>query len=245
MIPKIIHYCWFGKKEKPATVRKTIDSWQFHLPEYQLKEWNEENFPIDTYLYAQQAYEKGKMAFVSDVARVAALSKYGGVYLDTDIEIKKDFSELLLNKKVVLGFENSGRHVMTAFMASERQHPLWSELLAEYQTKSFVKSNEELDMTPNTHIITSLLLTKELQLKNEIQQLSQDIWVYPENYFSAYNFKYMEDISDFNTFTIHHCNATWMPPKNRFRFFVKRNLIRVLGNTNYRKFYTMFVRDGK
>ena len=91
MIPKIIHYCWFGRNEKPLEVKKCINSWKKILPDYQIVEWNEENFDISNNLYAEEAYRDRKYAFVSDVARVYALINLGGIYLDTDVEVYRSF----------------------------------------------------------------------------------------------------------------------------------------------------------
>lgn len=94
-IPKIIHYCWFGGKEKPDIVKRCLASWRNHLTDYQFIEWNEINFDINRNVYVKQAYEAGKFAFVSDYARVFALFHFGGIYLDTDVEVFKSFDDLL------------------------------------------------------------------------------------------------------------------------------------------------------
>ena len=103
-IPKIIHYCWFGKKEKPNIVKKCISSWKVILKDYEIIEWNEENFDISSNNFVRQAYENGKFAFVSDYVRVYALYNYGGIYLDTDVEVFKNFDPLL-NNESFWGFE--------------------------------------------------------------------------------------------------------------------------------------------
>ena len=103
-IPKIIHYCWFGGKEKPDNVQKCIESWKKYLPEYKLIEWNEQNFEVNNLRYTKEAYHAGKYAFVSDVARIEALYKYGGIYMDTDVEVLRTFNSLL-DAKCILGME--------------------------------------------------------------------------------------------------------------------------------------------
>lgn len=237
MIPKIIHYCWFGKKEKSKEITATIAHWKEKLPEYRFIEWNEDTFDVALTDYSKQAYAAGKMAFVSDVARVYALYHHGGVYLDTDVEIRRDFSPLLAENPAVLGFENSGKHVMTAFMAGEEAHVLWRDLLSYYQTQPFIDSQGKADLTPNTTILTNQLQEVGLKKNNTFQQLPEGVQVHPEDFFSAYDFKYMEDISTSETYTIHHCHASWMPKKNRINFFIKSKLITLIGHGNYRKFY--------
>ena len=98
MIPKIIHYCWFGGNPLPESAKKCIASWRKFLPDYQIKEWNEDNFDVNSIPYTQEAYEAKKYAFVSDYARFWILYKYGGLYFDTDVEVIKSFKELLENE---------------------------------------------------------------------------------------------------------------------------------------------------
>ena len=99
MIPKIIHYCWFGRGEKPELAKRCIASWKKHCPDYEIKEWNEDNFDINSYPYAKEAYDKRRLAFVSDVVRLYALYQEGGIYMDTDVEVLKPLDRF---KKVFL-----------------------------------------------------------------------------------------------------------------------------------------------
>ena len=87
MIPKVIHYCWFGRNEKPELIKRCIESWKKYLPDYRIIEWNEDNFNISSFAFTKSAYEIKKWAFVSDVARLTALVEYGGFYFDTDVEV--------------------------------------------------------------------------------------------------------------------------------------------------------------
>lgn len=125
MIPKIIHYCWFGRNPYPEKVQYCIESWRKYLPDYEFKLWNEDSFDINTSAFVREAYENQRYAFVSDYVRVFALYTQGGIYLDTDIEVKKDFKDLLDNK-LLLGTDDSG--ALTAFMAAEKNHPYFGEL---------------------------------------------------------------------------------------------------------------------
>ena len=106
MIPKIIHYCWFGGKKKPENVEQYILSWKNKCPDYEIREWNENNFDIKSNCFCKEAYEKKKWAFVSDYARLAILYKYGGIYMDTDVEVIKPFDNLL-TYQAFLCFESS------------------------------------------------------------------------------------------------------------------------------------------
>lgn len=239
MIPKIIHYCWFGEQAKSKEVNETITHWKNRLPNYEFKEWNEKCFDVEQMEYTKQAYASGKMAFVSDVARIYALYQYGGVYLDTDIEICRDFTPLLEKNKVLLGFENTGTHIMTAFIASKRKQQIWCDLLTYYKQHTFINSNGELDLMPNTTLLTKYLEKYGLKKNNRLQSLCNGVTIYPEDYFSAHDFKFLEDISTEYTYTIHHCNASWMPKKIRFNLFVKKGLIQLLGHKSYQKIYAI------
>ena len=112
VIPKVVHYCWFGGKQKPDDVERYIANWKAVLPDYEIREWNESNFDVSAWPYAQQALGAGKFAFVSDVARLYALYTHGGIYLDTDVEVRRSFDELL-DGGTVLGFEE-GNYVATS-----------------------------------------------------------------------------------------------------------------------------------
>lgn len=226
MIPKIVHYCWFGGKEKPKSVIRFIEEWKKILVGYTFIEWNEENFPIDYNHYTKEAYDMKKYAFVSDVARVYALSKYGGIYLDTDIEIKKDFTTLLDEYKGILGYENGGEHLMTAFLAFEANNWLITELLHEYDQLHFCKEGV-VDTTPNTTRLSNIL--KEFVNLDGEFQVYRDIALFPEVYFSAMRFENKQEMSDQRTYTVHHFDSTWLPFYVRIRRKIKIYLLTVFG----------------
>ena len=104
MIPKIIHYCWFGRSDKPNSFYEYLESWKKYLPDYEIKEWNEDNFDISSCKYVEQAYNAKKYAFVSDYVRVYVLELEGGIYFDTDVEVRKPF-DVLLNNHFFIGYE--------------------------------------------------------------------------------------------------------------------------------------------
>ena len=178
MIPKKIHYCWFGRGEKPENVQECLASWSKFCPDYQIIEWNEDNFDIDAYRYTREAYDAKKYAFVSDVARVYALYNFGGIYLDTDVEVLKSFDEIL-NTGIVLGFEE-GDYVATSFMAAEPRHNLFKDFLNSYCNSCFVSSDGTLQTYTNVQKITKMLVEKGLQRNNQLQKLTDGITVYPK-----------------------------------------------------------------
>lgn len=226
-IPHIIHYCWFGNHKKNPRIEKYIEGWKKALPGYQFVEWNEQNFQMAMYPYAAEAYKEKRYAFVSDVARVWALYTQGGIYLDTDVEVIRDFSECLENKSMVLGFEAED-HLMTAFMASAPGHPLMKDMLQYYVGRSFGGA-ENLDDEANPAVLTDLAEKRGLVRENRRQDLAEDIAVFPMDYFSAYRLRGEQVCSTENTYTVHHFSASWKPGAVRLKKACKHAIRNVLG----------------
>ena len=208
MIPKIIHYCWFGRGEKPELAVKCIESWRKFLPEYEIKEWNEDNFDLDKYPYAREAYNNRKFAFVTDVVRLYALYNEGGIYMDTDVEVLKPLDSLLLYKGVS-GFESSTQ-IPTGLMASQKGLPLMKELLDEYNDLHFVKPNGTFDMTTNVERITKTCL-KYGFVPNGKQQLIEDFTLLPSDYLCPKDYKTGKIHITEKTLCIHHFSGSWQP----------------------------------
>ncbi len=238
MIPKIIHYCWFGNAEKPAKVKEYIEDWKKKLPDFQFMEWNEQRFDININSYVNEAYKNKKYAFVSDVARMYALYNYGGIYLDTDIEIKKNIKEIVTDGNCILGFEMGGANIMTAFMAFNKGNEITQKMLDYYNSHKFVNSDGSFDITPNTAILTKILKDKGAIMNNKFQCINNEIKIYPEEYFSAFEMRFYREISTENTYTVHHFDSSWKPKYVRFRFIVKKMIIKVVGADRYKKIYT-------
>lgn len=228
-IPKIIHYCWFGKKTIPAQLVKYIDSWKKCLPEYEIIEWNENNFDVFSYGYVKAAYDAGKYAFVSDYVRLWALKKYGGIYFDTDIQVLKKFDELLGHQGIFC-FE-SYEKVMTAFMAVTKENPVIVDFLNYYENKTF----DLACLEPNTVPLTEILEKRGLIVNGKNQVLEGDILVFSNEYFNAFDFSKSMSLITKNTYTIHHCLGSWCSLKERVFFKVKRLLGSVLEEKYYDK----------
>ena len=226
-IPHIIHYCWFGRNKKTPEVKRYIEGWKKTLPGYKFVEWNEENFQMTMYPFADGAYREKKYAFVSDVARIWALYTQGGVYLDTDIEVCRDFSECLEGKDMVLGFEAED-HLMTAFMAAAPGHPLIKEMLHHYADRTFCEKRDA-DSEANPIVLTDLAEKRGLVRKNRSQELSDGITVCPMDYFSAYRLRGEQVCRTENTYTIHHFSASWKPWDVRIRKAIKHVIRNILG----------------
>lgn len=155
MIPKIVHYIWFGGNPYSEKIKKCIDSWHKYLPDYEFMLWNEQTFNIEQSCdFVKEAYAKKKWAFVSDYVRVWALNKYGGYYLDTDVEVLMPLDSFS-NKKIVLGVDETGH--LTAFMASENHQPLWGKIMDIYHSMHFSKEDGTLNTVVNNAYIEDLL----------------------------------------------------------------------------------------
>ncbi|MCC8098007.1 MAG: glycosyl transferase, partial [Eubacterium sp.] len=219
MIPKIIHYCWFGRKPKPKNIEKYINGWKEKLPDYEFKEWNENNFDIEnTIPYVKQAYKAKKYAFVSDYVRVYALCQYGGVYFDTDIEVVKPFDDLIVGYDAVFGFERE-HSLCTAFMASIPHHPLFEEFLEEYRSRVFILEDGKMDLVSINQHLNALIRHYNINYEDEdrVQKIDQNITVYPKEYFSAFDMAYWFVDSTKNTRTIHHIASSWQGTKLKLK----------------------------
>lgn len=152
MIPKIIHYCWFGKGAVPELVERCIASWKMHMPDWEYRLWSEDNFDIpSTPKYVQEAYAAKKYAFVSDYVRIWALEREGGLYMDVDFEVYKPFDDLMEQYDAFAGYEGSKRNpVMMGVIAAKAHHPWIQGMMQTYESRVFLKTDGSLDMTPNT-----------------------------------------------------------------------------------------------
>lgn len=200
MIPKIIHYCWFGGNPKPKHVLEYIEFWRKHNPSYTIKEWNEQNFDIKVNSYTYEAYLLGKYAFVSDVARLFALKEEGGIYLDTDVRVLKSFDELL-NHKSFLGLESSTL-VSTACIGAEKGCDWITDFLNIYNKIHFVDFKGIIDVTPNTMRLTRYLKNQSLFDSSQIKLYSIDV-------LSAKLFPSMEYVTSEKTICIHEFAGSW------------------------------------
>ncbi|MEQ3507571.1 glycosyltransferase family 32 protein [Enterococcus cecorum] len=227
MIPKKIHFCWFGEEKKSKEILNYINNWKKILHDYEFYEWNENNFDINQYRYCAEAFSKKKYAFVSDVARIHALYTLGGFYLDTDIEVVKKFDDLL-NKNMVMGYEDSGRLIMTAFIGSSPKTKLLKEILDIYKNEVFILNDGRLNEFPNTKRLTQFFIDKGLTINGQYKKVNEyELEIFPEVYFSAMDFFSLQPICNENTYTIHHFNASWHPRIIRIKRKIKIMILRI------------------
>ncbi len=194
MIPKILHYCWFGKNPKSELAQKCIATWSKYNPDYQIIEWNEENFDVNQHPFVKEAYEQKKWAFVSDFARVKAVYEMGGFYLDTDMEITRSFDDLLQHK-AICGYEFKGRP-FSAFFAAQPEHSFVKEMYAYYLEQ------KEMKIMANTTIFSKLLIEKYgASSGDQYQELANGVTLFPSHYFSL-------DVP--KNYVIHHFEGSWL-----------------------------------
>jgi hypothetical protein len=210
-IPKIIHYCWFGGVEKPKSVTEYLKTWE-KLKDYKIIEWNESNFNLNSCSFIKEAYKHKKWAFVSDYARLKVLQQYGGVYLDTDVEIKKNFDDLLDNK-MFLGFIYDCS-LGTAIIGSIPNHSIINDLVKLYEEATFLlkdgkvslkfKGYEDYVTNNNNDVFTAYFIKNNNQflVKNKVQYLDE-VTIFPKEYFERKTFN-----SDIN-YSVHHCYGSW------------------------------------
>lgn len=207
MIPKVVHYCWFGRGEKPALAIKCIESWKKFLPDYEIKEWNEDNFDVTQNQYVREAYKARKFAFVTDFVRLYALYHEGGVYMDTDVETVGNFDKFL-HHHAFSGFETDG-NVPTGMMAAEKGSVWAKELLDMYDNRKFIKDDGSFDMLTNTKVITKYMLDKGLVQNNTYQDFDGLCTMYPAEYFCPKDHRTGKIKITSNTVCIHHFAGSW------------------------------------
>ena len=229
MIPKTIHYCWFGRNPLPADAVKCINSWKKHLSDYEIKEWNEDNFDVNTLPYTKQAYEARKFAFVTDYVRLHAMYSEGGIYMDTDVEVCGSYDQFL-HHPMFSGFETDN-NVPTGMMASEKSSIWAKELLDEYIGRHFLLEDGSYDQTTNTTVITRYMLSKGLVLNNTLQNIEGLCVMYPAEYFCPKDHRTGEITKTKNTVCIHHFAGSWLNPNfiQRIRRKSKLFLVKIIG----------------
>lgn len=233
MIPKIIHYCWFGGNPLPKSALKCINSWKKFLPDYEIREWNESNFDVNMMAFTREAYKAKKYAFVSDVARFYVLYHEGGLYFDTDVEVVAPMQDII-ERGAFMGIEVPAEEGKTYPMVApglglgvEAKHPFYETVLKHYEESHFADENGV--MIPGTVVShnTDILKLKGLRKTNEIQQVD-GIWIYPQDYFNPFNDATGVLNKTKNTRSIHWYSKTWID-KPMWYFKITRLIHRFFG----------------
>ena len=209
MIPKIIHYFWFGKNPLPIEVKQCIESWKKFCPDYEIQRWGESNFDVTQNQYCREAYEAKKWAFVSDYARLKVLYDHGGIYMDTDVEVVKELDGLL-EYDAFSGFEST-HYISTGTMGAVQGNGWIRDLLKEYDTRHFLLKNGDYDLTTNVIRITAL--TKRLygiRLDGSFQIFGDHMALFPFDYLCAKSYETGKILQSDQTLTIHHFAGSWL-----------------------------------
>lgn len=244
MIPKIIHYCWFGKHPLPPLAQKCIKSWKEYLPDYEIKEWNEDNFNIHIIPYTSEAYNAKKFAFVSDYARFWILNKFGGIYFDTDVELIRTIDDILI-KGGYMGFEKDADEESYGWvnpglgMACEPNNNFLTNILQQYEKIHFKNEDGSYNIQKTiVHYTTELLKDYGLQKAKGIQYIS-NFYIYPSEYFAPIHFITKKLHITNNTRSIHQYMASWQFKnsnlKNKMRSFLPEYILILYNKIKYYK----------
>lgn len=215
MIPKKIHYCWFGRNPLPESAQKCIASWRKYLPDYEIIEWNEDNFDVNTIPYTRQAYEAKKYAFVSDYARFKILYEHGGLYFDTDVEVIRPMDDIIA-KGPFMGFEidPDGKSYCGAVapglgLGAHVGMSIYSDFMNAYQNLRYINDDGTQNMKTVVLYITEILQTKGLSIQKGIQYV-EDLAIYPKEYFNPLDSITGRLKTTSNTFSIHWYTMSWL-----------------------------------
>lgn len=253
MIPKILHYCWMGGNPLPPSVKEYIKSWKKYCPDYEINEWNEDNFDISsTPLYVRQAYKAKKWSFVTDYVRLAVVFEHGGIYFDTDVEVIRSFDPLL-KYQAFFGFEDN-EYINTGIgFGSERKLEILKKLMEQYDDIPFINEDGSFDNTPCPVRNTKALLQYGMVKNGQTQSVKDNIMVFGAEYFCPKSLNDGIIRKTENTYSIHHFDATWFSEDQQKekldrwerkqkrakqkarRAKIKSAVIKVLGEKNYNK----------
>ena len=231
MIPKVIHYCWFGRNPLPKSALKCIDSWRKFFPDYEIKEWNEDNFDVNIIKYTQDAYNAKKYAFVSDYARIWILYNYGGVYFDTDVEVISSMTDII-EKGPFMGFEinNSTENKIAVNpglgIGSPSRLELYKDILDVYSNLNFWIGSK-INLYAIVRITTDILTINGLKNVDGAQTVNGTT-IYPSEFFNPLDSLTGRLNKTANTRTIHWYDNSWSSPVSRLKTKIGKLIRRIL-----------------
>lgn len=226
-IPKIIHYCWFGRNEKPAIIKKCIKSWKKYCPDYQIIEWNEDNFDVNSVPFCQQAYEAKQWAFVSDYVRLKVLLDYGGIYMDTDVELIRSI-DAMLPLGCFIGFQHEQFVSNGLIVGAEPHNAFIQENASVYENLSFSNQEDSYKLTVCQEYTTNILQKYGLIVPDTGKiQIVNGVHVFPSDYFCPYDHRTFQMNKTKNTYAIHHFASSWWDEKRRKEYAVLKARVRL------------------
>lgn len=237
MIPKKIHYCWFGGKELPKDIKKNINSWKKYCPDYEIIEWNEKNYDVSKNEYVKLTYNNKKFAFLSDYVRLDVIYNEGGIYLDTDVELIKNLDDIL-DCEGYIGMEEIGTVNTGQGFGAVKNHPFIKENKLYYENNNFIDSNGKFKKVICVKITTDILIKHGLLKENKIQEVA-NMKVFPVEYFCPLKLGTNKLTITKNTYSIHHFASSWksnniffrkigyylIPIKKIIKKIIKKNLL--------------------
>jgi mannosyltransferase OCH1-like enzyme len=242
MIPKIIHYCWFGGKPMPENDAAYVEGWKRILSNYQFILWNEQNFDINTVLFTQQVANVKKWGFIVDYIRAWAVFHYGGIYLDTDVELLKPLDDLLVDNRCFGGFENERFVNPGSIFAGEKGCCIAKEIMNFYSTYNFIQNDGKLNLTPSPKILTEILLKHGFVQNGTYQILTEGIFTaYPIDYFCPLSFKTGQLKITENTYSIHHYDGTWLSKIEKKYITIRYKIFKQFGDNQFSKRLISFI----
>lgn len=241
-IPRIIHYCWFGGKPLPEAARRCVASWRKYCPDYEIREWNEQNYDVSRCAYMREAYKAGKWAFVSDYARIDILHQYGGVYLDTDVELLKPLDDFL-RYPLFCGWEKSEGTPLFGSTPEEQMHyavnyglgvgavpghPVLRDLMELYQGLSFYQPDGSMNLVPCPVYQTRVMQRYGLDATQTALQQNEHFAAFPPEYFApkSYHTGLIERTPA--TVSIHHFSMSWKSRREKQEYFFYSRLARFM-----------------
>lgn len=228
MIPKIIHYCWFGGNPLPYEVKQCIKSWKKYAPDFEIIEWNETNFDVKAHAFSEKAYKEKAWAFVSDYARLRVVYDHGGVYLDTDVELLKPINKLL-DHSFYIGVQQGNEFPTTGLgFGAEKESVIVKEMMEQYDSVQFNKAEMKTFACP---YLNSKVLYKYGYVYSDEIWKKNDVYVYPPKYFDPLSPGDSENLMCNDTYSIHHYSASWTSKS----YVLRRRLFRFVGEHNIHK----------
>lgn len=223
MIPKTIHYCWFGRKPLPKSAERCIASWRKLFPEYEIKQWNEDNFNVNIIPFTKEAYSVQKFAYTSDYARLWIIYNHGGVYFDTDVEVIRPMQDIL-DKGAFMPFEKHETNPENRIMvnpglgfAAEAGNKVIREIMNYYESHHYILSNGSIEQIPIVPITTNILKRHGLIESIIPLEIEEGITVYPWEYFCPIEYLSNKLEITYNTRTIHHYTESWMSTTDKLK----------------------------
>ncbi len=241
MLPKIIHLCWLSGDPYPEKIRKCIESWKKHLPDYEIMLWDTQRFPLENSDWVKEAYKAKKYAFAADYIRFYSLYHFGGIYLDSDVEVLKSFNDLL-HLPYFVGAEKAGT-IEAAIMGAPKGQDWIKICLDYYENKHFILPDGSHDIRKLPEIMVEVIqkakplrqLTPDETKHINLLDFNKELVILPDTYFSPKIFDSREVQITSETYAIHHYQNSWFSPKAKIYYRTRSLLIRLLGYNFVRK----------